>query len=155
MATYGTFVDGVTLKASEANDFFIEKGASTGITQGVTPVQNISTRYFVVNKLVVVVGNTFFSGGGTPGSVIEMTLPVTASSGASRVIGSAKYQDLVNDVIYVLRIVRTSTTKAQFLSEGGTSLTDRFGINPAVTIQAGGVGFSGSTFTYKLIYEAA
>jgi hypothetical protein len=153
MATYGTFVDGVTLKASEANDFFKKATVSTGITQGVTPGQNTSTRYFVVNKLVVVVGRASFSTpGGTSGSVVEMTLPVTASSGSFRVIGSARYEDFVNDVVYVLRIVKTSTTKAQFLSEGGTSLTDRFGINPAVTIQTGSFG---STLSYHLIYEAA
>ena len=152
MATYGTFVDGVTLKADEANDFFKKATVSTGITQGVTPGQNTSTRYFVVNKLVVVFGRALFSAGGTPGSVIEMTLPVTASSGSFRVIGSARYEDFVNDVTYVLRIVKTSTTKAQFLSEGGTSLTDRFGINPAVTIQTGSFG---SSLRYQLMYEAA
>lgn len=152
MATYGTFVDGNTLKASEANDFFKKVTVSTGITQGVTPGQSTQTKYFVVNKLVVVVGRAQFSGGGTPGSAIEMTLPVTASSGAFRVIGAATYNNVVGDLQYVLSVVKTSTTKAQFLSDAGTSLTDRFGNNPAVTIQSGSFG---SVMTYQLIYEAA
>lgn len=152
MATYGTFVDGVTLKAAEANDFFKELTTTTGVTQGVTPTQSTSTSYFVVNKLVVVYGRAQFQTAGTASSAIEMTLPVTASSGSFRAIGSGSFFDVITNTNYLLTVVKTSTTKAQFLSEGGTSLTNRFGNNPAVTIPAGSFG---AALYYQLMYEAA
>jgi len=152
VATYGTFVDDVSLRASEANDFFAKLTNTTGATQGVTPAQTGSTLYFVVNKLVYGFGRRLFTGAGTASSAIEITLPVTASSGSFRVIGGGLFSDQVNDLRYRLAVVKTSTTKAQFLSETGTSLTNRFGNNPGVTIQAGQFG-AGLYFSF--CYEAA
>lgn len=152
MATYGTFVDDVSLRASEANDFFAKLTNTTGATQGVTPTQSGSTLYFVVNKLVYGFGRRNFQTAGTAGSAIEITLPVTASSGSFRVIGAGQFIDSINDLRYRLAVVKTSTTKAQFLSETGTSLTNRFGNNPGVTIQAGSFG---AVLLFSFCYEAA
>lgn len=150
MATYGTFVDGVTLKASEANDFFGELSNTAGATQGVTPSQTGTTSYFVVNKLVFGYGNRSFTTAGTAGSAIEITLPVTASSSLLQVIGSGVFVNQITNVTYPLIVMKTSTTRAQFLSEEGTSLTNRFGNDPGVTIPAGSFGaVLRFTFSYK------
>jgi hypothetical protein len=140
VATFGTFVDGVSLKASELNDFFISTSVVPTLRQNVTitGIAGNSISYFVVNKVVY---GFFRAGGnsaGTAGNRIEVDLPVTAASSSVRVIGSGFFRDASPVSVRVVRIVQVSTTRMAFLTDTATSLTSYLGTTngPAVTLAA-------------------
>lgn len=130
MATYGTFVDNVSLKFSEVNDFFVPQTiASPVLTQGVnvTYGNDRLMAYYQVNKFVH--GNFYLNvtGTGTLNSRIEVDLPVAAASSSVRVIGEALISDISAVLYRVCRIVQFSTTKMAFLTDSATSLTTYLG----------------------------
>jgi hypothetical protein len=153
MATYGTFVDGVSLKAAEANDFLSWVSFTPSATQGgaAIGVDVAIGRYAVVNKLVMCHFVIDFNGTGVAGNRIEVTLPITALSSSARVIGTGYFWDAsATDIIRAVPL-QYSTTKVAFLTNTGTSLTSYLGTTngPAVTI-------ADNDFLSALIfYEAA
>lgn len=149
MATFGTFVDGNSLKASEINDWFVISSATTTATQGVSLTTSSQTnRLFRINKFVFWNCNLNFASAGTASNAVVVNLPVTAASGSFRAIGFGRAFVSGPD-IKLLTVVKASTTTVQFFSDDGTSLTDRFGVNPAVTIS------SGASIIFSCMYEAA
>jgi len=150
MATFGTFVDGSTLKANELNDFFrVVSSTSVGVSQGVSlSTSNVISRYWMVNK--VVFWNFIFTitSGGTISNPIVLNLPVAASSDSFRTVGSARYF-LAGAGVKVLTAVKASTTTLQFYADNGTSLTNRFGVSPVRTAQ------NGDNLSGTVVYEAA
>lgn len=153
MATYGTFVDATTLKASELNDLFKSSGqlpdASVIAKQSVTlTLTSSNTRYFSVNKTVFWTASMTFSTGGTASNPITVDFPITASSGSFRAIGFGFFFDSTNTVNLVT-VVKASTTTVQFLADDGTSLTNRLGVNPAFTV------VNGDALSFFCVYEAA
>jgi hypothetical protein len=150
VATYGTFVDNVTLKADEANDFFKTVSSTVTASQGVDlTIGNIVSRYYKVNKIIIWVFNCTIATAGTASNNLIVGLPVTASSGSFRCVGFARYFDSSAGQVYVLTPVKTSTTQIQFYADSGNSLTNRFGISPAVTAA------SPDSIAGWIMYEAA
>lgn len=160
MATFGTFTNGVSLKASEMNDLLVAVSSAPVIRQpNIIPARTTTGsaavgKYFIVNKLVIY---SFFwraaSGQvGTANNRIELDLPVTAASNSMRVIGSGIYTDGIVPPTYSrMAIVQYSTTRAAFLSETTTSLTTYVGQTngPTLTIN------DGHQFSGNIVYEAA
>mgnify|MGYP000293565503 CR=1 FL=1 len=154
MATFGTFVDGTSLKASELNDLFRQKSDASGtpvyqsgiVTQGAG-----SLRYFTVAKFVIGFFYASISGAGTAGNRIEAALPVTAASSSVRVIGSGLFRDNSPLGFRAIRVVQYSTTRMAFLTDTATSLTSYLGTTngPAVTLANNDQLFG------SFIYEAA
>ena len=154
MATYGTFVDDVSLKASEINDFFTWVDFTPVLKQNVTvstTTANRFARYARVNKLIMVYFQLVVSGAGTANNAIEINLPVAASTSSIRVVGSARFfdQNAVDSFIFVP--VLNSTTTFRFLANAGTSLTSYVGLTgaPGLTLA------SGDVFNVSLMYETA
>jgi len=158
MATFGTFVDGVSLKASELNDLLVSVSSTPVIRQSSIITQTNTSltrgRYFVVNKLVIynfrwVSG---VSGTGVANNRVELDLPVTAASNSMRVIGSGYYLDQSETPsAFRMAITQFSTTRAAFLSETTTSLATYIGQTdgPGVTIAPT------DSFVGTIMYEAA
>lgn len=150
MATYGTFVDGTTLKASELNDFLTSITITPVISQPSTLNGTRAGRYFKVNKFVFYQFYQAFSVSGTANNAIQVDLPVTAATNSVRLIGSGYYYVASTDIIPI-SIIRTSTTKASFLTDLSTSLSTFLGQTggPTLTV-ASGDAISGCVY-----YEAA
>lgn len=154
MATFGTFVDGVSLKASEMNSLLASVQSLPVIRQpGIIAASSAQLgRYYIVNKLVFYNFSWSTNSNGTANNRIELDLPVTAASNSIRVIGSAYYVDSgASPLYYRVAIVQYSTTRAAFLSETTTSLTTYLG-------QTNGPGFTlgaGDAITGTIVYEAA
>jgi hypothetical protein len=157
MATFGTFVDGVSLKAAEFNQLLVSVSSTPVIRQSNLVSTNTSLtqgKYFLVNKLVIynfrwVSG---VSGTGTASNRIELDLPVAAASNSMRVIGSGYYIDQSESPsAFRMAIIQFSTTRAAFLSETTTSLATNIGQTngPAVTIAPT------DSFVGTIMYEAA
>jgi hypothetical protein len=130
MATYGTFVDDVSLKFSEVNDFFTAQTEPFPVlTQGVnvTYGNDRLMAYYKVNKFVH--GNFYLNAttSGTLNSRIEVSLPVTAASSSVRLIGEALIYDISAVSYRICRIVQISTTRMAFLTDSATSLTTYLG----------------------------
>lgn len=157
MATFGTFVDGVSLKASEMNGLFASVVSAPVIRQpGIISTSGVLAprgSYYIVNKTVFY---TFLwvngtSGGGTANNRIELDLPVAAASNSMRVIGDGLYLDSSANLQFRVAIVQYSTTRAAFLSETTTSLTTYLG-------QTNGPGLTlavDDRITGLIVYEAA
>lgn len=152
MATYGTFVDGVTLKASEINDFFVRKTFTPVVAQsGTVTASSVTGRYYIVNKLVFCLIRWVCSGNGTAGSQIDMTLPVTATSNTNGVIGSGWFRDASSGINYPFCAVQISTTKMAFLTSSADSVSTYLGETngPAITL-------ANADYIYAmLMYEVA
>lgn len=155
MATFGTFVDGVSLKASEINGLFTSVQSLPVIRQPgvIAAATTVSGRYFIVNKLVFYSFSwSTSSGSGTANNRIELDLPVTAASNSMRVIGQGIYQDVGGSPInFRVAIVQVSTTRAAFLSATTTSLTTYVG-------QTNGPGFTigaNDALSGTIVYQAA
>ena len=154
VATYGTFVDNTTLKASELNDFFKRVSFTPVVRQPssvATSTSNRSGTYFQVNKLVLCFIDFNVSGAGTSSNRIELDLPVTAASNSVRVIGSGYFFDTSIDDIRRLAVVQYSTTRAALITGAATSPTAYFGAtNGPNTALA-----SNDDIYVKMVYEAA
>lgn len=154
MATFGTFVDGVSLKASELNDFFVNTAFTPVFRQSATINISSSARfssYQKVNKIVFYSAKVNVTGAGTANNRIEMDLPVAAAANSERIIGGGHiFDDSTTDIIRVAA-VRVSTTRVAFLSDLSTSLTTYLGQTggPTLTIA------SGDRFSIFIAYEAA
>lgn len=154
MATFGTFVDGVSLKASEINGLFSSVVSLPVIRQPAIVLgrSTVVGRYFIVNKLVFYSFTWATSNTGTANNRIELDLPVTAASNSMRVIGSGIYGDSgASPSNFRVAIVQYSTTRAAFLSETTTSLTTYVG-------QTNGPGLTlanNDSFSGFIVYEAA
>jgi hypothetical protein len=152
MATYGTFVDGVSLKAAEANDFFKWTTFTGVVKQSVTLSASTNTcRYAQVNKLIHVSFYFVISSTGTTGNRVEVNLPVTAASSSIRTVGFGTIRDQSALTTYNVVPVLNSTTTVAFLSTSATSLTNYFGVTggPTVTLA------SSDTVRCSIVYEAA
>lgn len=153
MATYGTFVDSVPLQAAELNTFLKWSEWSAVVTQSVTlTVTGGWSRYAVVNKSVFVVGHFVFSTStsGTASNPIEVNLPLAAVSSSIRAVGGGYYSDGTSNIIRLVPVL-SSTTKLQFLADDGTSLTNRLGVNPAITAGSS----PADALSFNIMYEAA
>jgi hypothetical protein len=157
MATYGTFVDGVSLKAAEANDFLVWTTFTPVLKQSntvnLTGAPSTVGRYARVNKLVLVriACQVATAATGTANNAIEINLPVTASTASMRVVGSAQLRDN-SATDYILAVpVLNSTTTIRFLANAGTSLTSYVGLTGAPTLTLA----EGDTVACFLSYEAA
>jgi hypothetical protein len=134
VATFGTFADNDTLKATELNDLFRVTSFNPVVRQDVTLTLGGSNtfygRYFRVNKMVHVV--MFFDNqivGGTTNNRIDFNLPVTAASRNIGVIGSGWFLEKgVPDKIVRLAVVQFSTTAAALLANDATSTTNYLGL---------------------------
>jgi hypothetical protein len=154
MATYGTFVDDVSLKASEINDFFTWVNFTPVLKQNVTVSTTTATRiarYARVNKLIMVYFSLPVSGTGTANNAIEINLPVAASTSSIRVVGSARFFDQNALDTFNFVPVLNSTTTFRFLANAGTSLTSYVGLTgaPGLTLA------SGDSIRVSLMYETA
>lgn len=164
MATFGTFVNGVSLKATELNDLL--KGTSftpvirqSNVVDPLGPTANDAPygTYFRVNQFILYCfrfRSSDTSGSGTAGNVILLDLPVTAASSSMRVIGSGYYFDnnaVAPNRFFHTRIVQYSTTRAAFMTGSATSLTTYLGQTngPALTVQPSDI------FAGILMYKAA
>lgn len=150
MATFGTFVDAVSLKASELNTLFQRTAFNPVMRQSNTISQSGAAFYFQVNKVVVCTINFIAGSTGTAGNQVELDLPVTSSSGASRVIGYGYFFDFgAANPVRILRVVRISTTRVAFLTETATTMTQYLGLTngPAITIASNDRVFC--TFAYE------
>lgn len=154
MATYGTFVDGDTLKASELNSFFGATTFTPTILQGGTTLATVSpaTRgaRFIVNKLVIMRFEIRTNNIATSGR-IEVALPITAASRNAGVIGSAVFYDDSTTDFYRLSAVQYSTTRVAFLSETTASPTTYFGETNGPTLSVA----INDILSGMLVYEAA
>jgi hypothetical protein len=137
MATFGTFVDDVSLKANELNDFLKRTTFTSVLTQGsvVSQQQQGQGFYFQVNKLVLCVVRCRPSTSGTLNQRIEVDLPVAAVSSSVRVIGGGYVYDSSDNDVTLLRVVQYSTTKVAFLTETTTSLTTYLGQSNGPALQ--------------------
>lgn len=131
MATYGTFVDGVTLTAAEANDFLPWTAYTATLRQG-TVTSSSSSAYAIVNNFVYVYASISVVNNGTANTLILVDMPTTAATNSVRVIGSGYYSKAntpsspTND-FFRLAVVQYSTTRFAFLTETTTSLTTYWG----------------------------
>lgn len=124
MATFGTFVDDVTLKASEINSLLESTTFTPDLVQGntITYLASRTSFYFRVNKLVIGVMKVKTSSGAVGGNPVVFTLPVAPSSGSFDVIGTGFV--LTNIGQYRrMALVKRSDGKASFLPEVATSIT--------------------------------
>ena len=153
MATYGTFVDDTTLKASELNDFFPSVSVIPVVRQPSSVTTTVARygKYFVVNKTVFYVAHMVLSGAGTGGQRVEVDLPVAAASSSVRVIGHAYISDDSASRTYRCSVVQFSTTRAAFLSNDATSLTAYFGTSGGPNTALA----SGDAVSINICYEAA
>jgi hypothetical protein len=153
MATYGTFVDNTTLKASELNDFFPSVSVIPVVRQPGSLAITAARygKYFVVNKTVFYVGHMILNGAGTAGQRVEVDLPVAAASSSVRVIGHGYINDFSANRIYRCSVVQFSTTRAAFLSNDATSLTAYFGTSGGPNIALA----SSDVVSINICYEAA
>ena len=157
MATYGTFVDGVSLKAVEVNDFFVWTTFTPVLKQsntvGIKSSPNSLGRYARVNKLILVNIRCGVSDAstGTANNAIEINLPVAAATTSSRVVGRALITDF-SPQDYILGVpVLNSTTTVRFLANAGTSLTSYVGLTGAPTLTLA----ENDSVSCFLMYEAA
>ena len=153
MATYGTFVDGNTLKASEANDFLVWETFTPSVFQPGSLSTNDSDRYSQINKLVIVVYGFQVINPGTANNRIEVALPVTANSATNNtVIGSGFCLDIsAPGNIIRFSAVQYSTTRVAFLSNAANSTTAYLG-----TTAGGGPTLANQDFIKAVVmYEAA
>ena len=152
MATYGTFVNGVSLKAAEANDF-LKWTAFTGVLkQSVTLGTGTNRcRYARVNDLVIVSMYFTVLGAGTANNRIEINLPITASTTSSRTIGFGSLRDQSALTTYLAVPVLNSTTTMVFLSSSATSLTTYVGMTNGPALQLA----ADDQVQTTIVYEAA
>jgi hypothetical protein len=153
MATFGTFVDGVSLKASELNGFLGATSWTPTITQGASLGTAGGTEgfYFRVNKLIICRFVALPVNTGTALNRVEINLPVTASSNSARVIGTCFFRDTSANTYRHCRVVQYSTTSMAFITETATSLTSYFGNTNGPAVQV----TSTDSFRGYAIYEAA
>lgn len=153
MATFGTFVDGVSLKASELNSFLIKTTHTPVVRQSVTITNGSNTRaaYSQVNKMVFYSATIYLTSAGTANNRIEVDLPVTAATNSAFAIGFGNYEDNSATDMFNMVAVRVSTTRVAFLTNSSTSLTTFLGQTggPTLTIASPDVLF------VTLFYEAA
>jgi hypothetical protein len=153
MATFGTFVDNVSLKASELNDCFKLTSFSPVVRQSVVVDQTNNSKgsYFQVNKIVICSIRCPFQSSGTLNSRIELDLPVTAASSSVRVIGGGRIRDVTLNDFLLLRAVQISTTRVAFLSDTTNSLSTYLGQTDGPNMQLE----NGDNLIIYLMYEAA
>jgi hypothetical protein len=153
VATYGTFVDGNTLKASEANDFLVWKTLTPSVFQPSSLSTNGDLRYSQVNKLVIAQWSFLVINPGTANTRIEINLPVTATSATNNtVIGSGFCLDITAPGnIIRFSAVQYSTTRVAFLSNAANSTTAYLG-----TTAGGGPTLANQdSIKAVVMYEAA
>lgn len=152
MATYGTFVDGVSLKSSEVNDFLVWT-TFTGVVKqpGTLSTSSNVCRYAKVNKLIHVSFSFAIISNGTASNRVEVNLPVAAVSTSARSIGFGEIVDFSTSTRYNVIPVLNSTTTVVFLTSSATSLTTYFGLTngPAITLA------SSDVLQFSIVYEAA
>ena len=152
MATFGTFVDSTTLKATELNGLLDLVLFEPVVRQSsVIATTSENGYYWQVNKLVCVSYRFSISGTGTAGQPILVELPVTAASNSVRIVGTGIFEDDSAANMRLLRVVQYSTTRAAFLTGEATNITAYFGAtNGPNTALA-----SGDNLNFTIMYEAA
>lgn len=152
MATYGTFVDGVSLKAAEANDFFTDINFTPVLRQSTVPTLSTAAgAYLRVNKIVFAWFRVVASSSGSTGNRIEIDLPVTAASSSVEVIGAGFYLDASATSYRHMAIVQFSTTRMAFLTSTGTSMTTYLGLTNGPNLRVE----TGDSFWGHVQYEVA
>jgi hypothetical protein len=152
MATYGTFVDGVSLKAAEVNDFFIWTTFTGVPKQSVNLSTSVNVcRYARVNDLIHVCYSFGIESAGTASNAVEVNLPVTAATTSSRTVGFGLIIDNSTSINYNVVPILNSTTTVRFLTSSATTLTSYFGLanGPAITLA------SGDVLRFSVVYKAA
>ena len=153
MATYGTFANGVSLKASEANDFLVWTSFSPVVKQSSTLNIQSSTqaKYAKVNKFVFVKMSININQTGVGGNKVTIDLPVNASSTSIGCIGIGYFGDSsASDLISACPVIDTASTIA-FLTNASTSLTSFIGATGPNNVELA----VGDGFVVFLRYEAA
>ena len=140
MATFGTFVDDETLKASEINSLLALTTFTPVLTQSNSiPIQASKTAfYFKVNKLIIGVMKVKTASNGIGGNAFIFDLPVAASSGSYDVIGTGFVLTSISDFIR-MAVVKRSDGKASFLSDAATSVTGYYSEAIGNTFELGAV----------------
>ena len=152
MATYGTFVDGVSLKAVEANDFLTWTTFTPVLKQsGNLSFSTRTCRYAKVNKFVIASYYFVISSSGTTGVEIIGDLPVNAVSTSIEACGIGRIFDTSITTNYQPIPVINTTSTFSFISSLSTSLTDYVGKTGVLPIQLA----SGDEVAAILFYEAA
>lgn len=155
MATFGTFVDDVSLKASELNSFFDKQTFTPVLKQSNTLTfssLNFEGEYCKVNKTVfckIRIGNV--TGTGTANNRITLDLPLTAATNDVRVIGSGLIEDDSASNVFRVAVVKYSTTQVAFLAGDSTSLTVYVGQTGGPTLTLA----SQDQIDVIFVYEAA
>jgi hypothetical protein len=154
MATFGTFANGVSLKAVELNDFLVWTSFTPVLRQSATVATVASGRvgrYASVNKLIYVNYNMQANGAGTASNRFEVDLPLTAVSSSGRVAGFGVFFDASSSTIYQIIPVLVSTTRFAFITSSATSLTSYLGTTngPAITLAVS------DQLQFSVVYEAA
>lgn len=153
MATYGTFVDDTTLKASELNDFFNSTTFTPVVRQSSSLTLSSASygRYFRVNQLIFCIVHALPTSSGTAGQRIEIDLPVAAASSSVRVLGAGYFNNESGNDIYPLAVVQYSTARVAFISEIATTLTQYLGTSGGPNTGLA----SGDAIGFNIVYEAA
>jgi len=154
MATPFPFVAGNTLTAAELNSIGEAWTSYTPtITQGVTVTNTIQyAKYTIVNKIVFVSVALKCTSAGTAGSVINISLPVTAATGGGDFgtpIGAGGFFDLSALAQYSGTVAQNGTTQMWMFADIGSGGGSLFGQFPGVTCANGDCVF------FQAVYQAA
>lgn len=153
MATYGTFNDGFTLTAAEANDIGVWTEVTPVIRQPGSIAISVGSSvmsYSKNNKLVYVQAKIAVNAAGTANTRIEVDMPITAATGSLQVIGDGWFSDASVDQ-YLLRVIQYSTTRFAFFTADATSETMYLGLTggPGPALAANDLLY------FRAVYEAA
>lgn len=154
MATFGTFVDGASLKASEINTLLVSTTFTPVIRQSasLTLRETYAVYQKVSNTVLCQFAGEIFSSAAVANNRIEFDLPVTAATNSVRAIGSGFIYDAGSTDILRVVVVRISTTRAAFIGNLNVSLTAYLGessVTPTITLEPGDL------FSLNIQYEAA
>jgi hypothetical protein len=154
MANPFPFVAGQVLTAAELNGIGEAWTSYTPtLTQGVTVTKTVQyAKYTIVNKIVFVSVALAITGAGTPNSVINISLPVTAATGGGSFgapIGAGGFFDLSALAQYSGTVGQNGTTSMWMFADIASAGGSLFGQFPAVTCA------NGDSVFFNAIYQAA
>lgn len=150
MATFGTFVDNTTLKATELNGL-LDLVLFTPVLRQSSSISLSSEDgyYWKVNKLVCATFECIVSGTGTAGQEILLDLPVAAATNSVRIIGTGVFLDSSASNVRLIKAVQYSTTRVAFFTNEATSMTAYFGAAGGPNTAVGSGDFLRATIAYE------
>ena len=149
-----TFVAGVVLTASDINTYLAGEGGawttytptlSQGASSNIAKTVNYS-KYARYGRMITWTFDVSPTAGGTAGSNVTLTLPVTASSSAG-LSGSGRILDTSTSTTYVTEVTPAGTTTVVFYHATGG--VNGWGTAPNLAIA------SGDNIRGSITYEAA